>query len=574
MKWVALPIVLVGAAISILAVFLPQRDAASSALSGYEALRKAQSGLPKTIAGLDELAERAGALGWQAKIAAARAHAAQAEFAVAAELLRQALDARSTTALRAELGSLLEAAGERAEAKAEWEKLLPKADAVQAMQRLEPDSIKLAGILVTAGRYDAALPLVTPAVVDAARLPRARALAGLGKSSEAASEFARYLESHPSDGAVKLEYARALERAGDSGRALEVLHSLGAAGAYREGLLLESLGRIRDAIDAYKRSSDGEARWRAGRLLESLGDASGALSIYQALASGTHRVRDDAALRAVQLLRAGGNAAEAAKLIAGLPAAFQWILGSYVPPTVPAAAPGEISPAVASALQVADSLAKRGHAEWASAEAEFALHDAGIADRLAIGNWFDEHGDARRAFQIGSELLAKSPSRAAYELAYPKAFTASVNRWSSTYEVDPYLILAVIREESNYLPTAVSSSNAMGLMQLLPSTGKWIAESKCKLTYTADLPFDPDANIRMGTWYVSYLTDLFDDLVRGVAAYNGGNGNVERWTAAAKVTARADVPGALVSIETREYLTKVLNSWLWYRLLYSSDPTP
>jgi soluble lytic murein transglycosylase len=112
-------------------------------------------------------------------------------------------------------------------------------------------------------------------------------------------------------------------------------------------------------------------------------------------------------------------------------------------------------------------------------------------------------------------------------------------------------------------------------MQLLPSTAKWIAESKCKLRYTDDLPFDPDANVRMGTWYLSYLIGLFDnDVVRAVAAYNGGNGNVERWTAAAKATRRADVPGALLSIETREYLVKVLDSWLRYRQLYSSSPTP
>ncbi|MEI6171896.1 MAG: lytic transglycosylase domain-containing protein, partial [bacterium] len=219
-------------------------------------------------------------------------------------------------------------------------------------------------------------------------------------------------------------------------------------------------------------------------------------------------------------------------------------------------------------------LAKRGDAEWAASELDFALTSADIAGRIAVGEWFATHGDARRAFQIGSELLPKDASRTVAKLAYPRAYWANVERWSSTYGVDPYLVLAVIREESNYLSTAVSSSNAGGLMQLLPSTAKWIAESKCKLRYTSDLSFDPDANIRMGTWYLSYLTGLYDgDVVRAVAAYNGGNGNVDRWTAAAKVTRRADVPGALGTIETREYLVKVLNSWLIYRELYASDPT-
>jgi soluble lytic murein transglycosylase len=574
MKWIALPIVLVGAALALAALLLPGGDTASSALAGYELLRKAQAGLPETMSGLENLAARDGALGWEAGVLAARAHAAEGRFAEAVDFLRRALELRSTTALRAELGTLLEAAGLRGEAKAEWEKLLPKLEAVLAMKRLEPDAVRLATLLVGAGRYAEALPLVTAPVTDAARLARARALAGLGTSSEAASEFARYLEKRSGETAVRIEYGRAVERAGDSAGALLIYRSVGAAGAYREGLLLESLGRISDAADAYQRSPDSEARWRAARLLESLGNAEGALKIYEALAPGTHRVHDDAALRATLLLRDAGHADRAAGLADELPPAFEWILGVYVPAKLGVSTSGAVSSPVAGALRVADALAQRGDAEWAASELDFALTSADTAGRIAVGEWFATHGDARRAFQIGSELLPRDASREVFELAYPRAYWANVERWSSTYGVDPYLVLAVIREESNYLPTAVSSSNAGGLMQLLPSTAKWIAESKCKLRYTSDLSFDPDANIRMGTWYLSYLTGLYDgDIVRAVAAYNGGNGNVDRWTAAAKVTRRADVPGALGSIETREYLVKVLNSWLIYRELYASGPT-
>ncbi|MCX6101193.1 MAG: hypothetical protein NTV92_07200 [Candidatus Bipolaricaulota bacterium] len=129
MKWIALPIVLVGAALSIAAVLLPGGDTASSALAGYETLRKVQDGLPRTMPSLEQLAGRDGAVGWEARILAARAHAAEADFAGAADFLRRALELRATTALRAELGTMLEAAGLRVEAKAEWEKLLPKPDA-------------------------------------------------------------------------------------------------------------------------------------------------------------------------------------------------------------------------------------------------------------------------------------------------------------------------------------------------------------------------------------------------------------------------------------------------------------
>lgn len=572
MKWIALSVVLLGAALSIVVVFLPGGD--RSPLADYDALRRARDGLPKSLSALDALAERDGALGWQASILAARGHAASGDFAAAAGFLRRAIEFRSTSTLLAELGTTLEAAGLRAEAKATWEKLLPKVDAVDAMRRLEPDAVRLATVLVSGGKYADALPLVTPAKTDAARLARARALVGLGRPDEAIAEFVPYLAAHKDETAIQLEYGRAVERSGDSERALALYRSLGAAGAYREGLLLESLGRVRDAVAALTRSSDGEAQWRAARLLETLGDRSGALAICEKLAGGTHRVRDDAALRAVVLWRATGKAERAAATIGDLPAAFRWILGSYAPPTFPATS---LAPdaSVAAALQTADGLAKRGYADWAAAELEFALVGASPAAQLEIAQWFARHGDARRAFQLGSALLAKAPSRETYELAYPMAFPTSVATWAETYDVDPYLILAVVREESNYLPTAVSTSNAGGLMQLLPSTAKWIAESKCKLAYTADLVFDPDANVRMGTWYLSYLTGYYKgDVVRAVAAYNGGNGNVDRWTEAAKATTRADVPGALVSVETREYATKVLNSWLMYRALYSSDPIP
>ncbi len=575
MKWIALPIVLLGAALSLAALFLPAGSGASSPLAAYEALRKAQNSLPASMTAVEALAERDDAVGWQARILAGRAHAAAGDFDGAADFLRRALALRATADLRAELGSILEAAGRRAEAKAEWEKLLPKSDAVSAMRRLEPDAVKLATVLVTAGRYSDALPLVTPATSDAARLVRARALAGSGASSDAAAEFALYLAKHKSETPVRIEYARALERAGQSDQALATYRGIGAAAAYREGLLLESLGRVRDAVSAYERSSDPEAKWRAGRLLESLGEAEEALAIYKTLAQGTHRAHDDAALRAVLLLRASGKAADAAAFVSDLPSAFRWILGTYSPSAIAAIDAGTVSSAVAASLRVADALYGLGSTEWAAAELEFTLVGADTAGHIAIGRWFADHGDARRAFQIGTEVLTETPSRDAYELAYPKAYWTSVERWASTYNVDPYLVLAMVREESNYLSTAVSSSNALGLMQLLPSTAKWIAESKCKLVYSSDLPFDPDANVRMGTWYISYLIGYYDgDVARGVAAYNGGNGNVDRWTAAAKVTRRADVPGALASIETREYLTKVLDSWLWYRALYSSDTTP
>lgn len=566
-KWIALPLAALGAALALSTLFLPNR-APMPVVKAYEELATARRGLPSTLNDVERIAGGEDAVAWQACLIAGRAHAAAGRFTLGAEFFGRALELRTSPAVQAERATLLEAAGDRNAAKTAWEKLLPRQDAVAAIQRLEADPYRLARLLVQAGQPSAALPLVTPPATDVARLTRARALAALGRASEAADEFAAVLATPLSDASIRVEYGRVLEKAGQASAAIEAYRSAGAAGAYREGLLLESLGSYREAADAYRRSSDSEALWRAGRLLEALGDAGAALGVYSLLASGTSRARDDAQLRIVQLLRSAGDPDAAARAADSLPPAFRWVLGSYTSVAfAPAQKPAPTSPVV----RAADRLLKQVGFEWTVVEFDFALRSADTATKLAIGDWYVAHGAPRQAFLIGTPLFAASPSHDAARLAYPLGWMDIVERWSSAYGVDKYLVLAVIREESNYLTTAVSSSRALGLMQLLPSTGTWIAESKLGLRATGDaFFFDPETNIRLGTWYLSYLLGLFDgDVVRAVSAYNGGNGNVTRWTAAAGVTERADVPGALASTETREYLVKVLNSWLTYREIYA-----
>ncbi|HEU67810.1 MAG TPA: lytic transglycosylase domain-containing protein [Candidatus Acetothermia bacterium] len=220
--------------------------------------------------------------------------------------------------------------------------------------------------------------------------------------------------------------------------------------------------------------------------------------------------------------------------------------------------------ALATALAEAFANGER----WAEVELAIASARSSPAERLAIGEWYVAQGEWRSAFRIGSAVLSVVPCPRAYYLAYPLAWWDTVLRWAGQYGVDPYLVLAVIREESGFAPTAVSPSDARGLMQLLPSTARWIAEEKLKIPYgEADL-YSPDDNIRLGTWYLSYLLDQFEgDLVWAVAAYNGGPGNLRRWTANG-VASPADLLAALRSTETREYVAKVLNAWLTYRWLY------
>lgn len=543
--------------------------AARPAVGDYARLEQARDLLPASLSELISLGTRGDGVGWQARVILGRWYLAQGAPVDAAAYFRSALSLYGTSELRGELARALEAAGQPRDALAEWERLLPWKEAVQAVLRLEPDPVRAASTLNKGGASSDALALLSNASGTQAALERARALMGLGMAKDALPEFERYLGAAPQDTTARLEYGRALERAGERDRALAAYRGAGAAGAYAAGLLLETLGREDEALAAYRQSPEPEAKWRAARLLEARGQISEALSLYGELARGTHRVRDDAALRLFVLYSRQGQGAEATAATRYLSPAFAWLAGVPVPlPTLAQDPPHAPPPAVSLATRLAQAFPGGDGRRWADVELAIALARGTAAERLAVGEWYVAQADWRNAFRAGSEVLRALPCPRAYFLAYPLAWWDTVLRWADAYGVDPYLVLAVMREESGFLPTAVSSSGARGLMQLLPSTARWIAEDKLRIPYREESLLNPDYNIRLGTWYLAHLLDQFDgSLAWAVAAYNGGPGNLRRWTAAG-VASPADLPAALRSTETREYLAKVLDSWLVYRWLY------
>ncbi len=570
MKAVVGSLVLLGLLLSLTA-FLLWMPSISPEVGDYTRLWEAQDRLPGSLRELESLASRDDGVGWQARIVLGRWHAAQGLPVAAADQFSSALALYATSDLRAELARTLETAGRAAEALGEWQQLLPRRDAVQAVLRLEPDPVRAASMLTRGGALSDALSVIAPIGGTQAALERARALAAAGKPDEALVEFERYLASSPGDAGVQVEYGRALERAGEREKAVVAYRAAGATGAYAAGLLLESLGREDEATVAYRQSAEPEAKWRAARLLEARGQTSEALSLYGELAQGTHRVRDDAALRLYLIYTRRGEIAKASEAARALSPAFAWLVGVSRPVPSLSTDPRPASPAaVAQANALIEAFPDGDGRRWAEVELAIASTRGSAPERLAIGEWYVIQGDWRNAFRVGGAVLVAAPCPRAYHLSYPLAWWDTVLRWAGVYEVDPYLILAVIREESGFSPTAVSSSDARGLMQLLPSTARWIAEDKLKIPYReADL-FSPDYNIRLGTWYLRHLLDQFEgDLAWAVAAYNGGPGNLRRWTAGGTTTP-GDLPAFLHSTETREYLVKVLDSWLIYRWLYGS----
>lgn len=150
-------------------------------------------------------------------------------------------------------------------------------------------------------------------------------------------------------------------------------------------------------------------------------------------------------------------------------------------------------------------------------------------------------------------------------LVYPETYKEYVTEYSEKYAVPRELVFAVIKVESNFDKDAVSRVGALGLMQLLPSTYSWLA------SLVGDLPseqllYDPQTNIKYGTYYLQYLYSKFGSWEKAIIAYNWGEGNFSNFLEKNEYT-----EGEYSSIpvkETRNYVSKVMHHWKKYNELY------
>lgn len=154
-------------------------------------------------------------------------------------------------------------------------------------------------------------------------------------------------------------------------------------------------------------------------------------------------------------------------------------------------------------------------------------------------------------------------------MLYPFPYRQTISHYSAAYGVDMYLLVAVMKAESNFNKHAVSATGARGLMQIMPDTGRWIAAKMGSSGFDPDQLFEPDTSIRLGAWYIADLTQEFaGDTVLVLAAYNGGRGNVEEWLAQNKLSGGLSSIDQLPFPETRSFIRKVLYYEKVYRYLY------
>ncbi|MBJ6363773.1 lytic transglycosylase domain-containing protein [Paenibacillus sp. MAHUQ-46] len=155
---------------------------------------------------------------------------------------------------------------------------------------------------------------------------------------------------------------------------------------------------------------------------------------------------------------------------------------------------------------------------------------------------------------------------------YPIYYIDDIKASSLNYEVDPYLVAAIIRAESNFETGRESPKGALGIMQIMPDTAGWIA-SKANFTNLTldDIHHRADISIQMGTWYIKSLERQFKErrpLV--IAAYNAGPGKVNQWLKDNVWDGELDTAHDIPYGETRRYVQKVIYYYNKYKELYPS----
>ena len=144
---------------------------------------------------------------------------------------------------------------------------------------------------------------------------------------------------------------------------------------------------------------------------------------------------------------------------------------------------------------------------------------------------------------------------------YPKGYSEIVATYAEKYDLEEAFVFAVIKAESDFNEKAVSKSGARGLMQIMPTTGKWIASELDKGLFLSDDLFDAETNVEFGCFYLNYLFGKFSDLKAVICAYNAGETVVRDWL---------DKEGFLMEqkiefSETKIYLQRVLEFYEIYK---------
>jgi soluble lytic murein transglycosylase len=151
---------------------------------------------------------------------------------------------------------------------------------------------------------------------------------------------------------------------------------------------------------------------------------------------------------------------------------------------------------------------------------------------------------------------------------HPLKYRSIINQEAKRHQIDPYLLAAIIFEESHFRPRSLSSAGAVGLMQIMPKTAIWIWPKVKKSKYDPAKLVEPRTNIALGSWYFAFLKRKYKSEILALAAYNSGDKNLDNWLKGKKPKHRQDVLSVIPFRETRQFVNRVQRSRDSYRLIY------
>lgn len=312
-----------------------------------------------------------------------------------------------------------------------------------------------------------------------------------------------------------------------------------------------------------------------GRLAESAQDSGRAKAFYQLLRQN-HPNHYYAMLAGEQLAQPSLKAAVAA---AGI---LEYLAGLRLPYRRQAAVfqPSELT---AKRLQRARMLHGAGLGEWAENELRFAARNDGqpqvVAVELAkILNQRGAYDQALRAVKVYVPNYLQIPMdnspESFWRAAFPLPYRSSLEDQARQKDLDPFLLAGLIRQESEFNPKAKSRANALGLTQVLPSTGRQLSRKNGITRFVPKMLYDPEVNLKLGTYYLRQLLEsLNGNWEETLASYNAGRARVVRWLSWARFREPAEFIETIPITETRDYVQTVLRNASVYRKLYGTTAT-
>lgn len=168
-------------------------------------------------------------------------------------------------------------------------------------------------------------------------------------------------------------------------------------------------------------------------------------------------------------------------------------------------------------------------------------------------------------------LVLTNTYKVFFKKLYPVEYVEYVDYYSEKYGVSPQVIYAVIRTESGFDPDAKSDAGAVGLMQIMPDTFDWL-QLYTKESYDKSSLYDPEINIKYGTYYLSMLYKKYGSEQLVFSAYNAGIGRVNSWLNNDNLSDDGITLSSIPYKETEQYVKKILFSIdMYQRLYYDKD---